>query len=106
MGLYDLAGKVFADFVAGDDGTQTIAEQFRDCTRSAAAYGWVEHQGAAGNDVIEAKAQFFVPVDAPARQVDVPALEDQGTRLDDVPAFFAVARGFVDKLQLLAAQDR
>ncbi len=106
MGLHDLAGEMFADLVAGDDGTEMVAKQLRDSTRSTGAYGWVEHLGAAGNDVIETKAQFFVPVDAPARQVDVPALEDQGTRLNDVATLFAVASSFVDKLYLLAAQYR
>src|SRR6266567_1913424 len=106
MGLHDLTGEVFADLVAGDGGTEMVAEEFRDCTRSTGAYGWVEHLGAAGNDVIEAKAQFFVPVEAPARQVDVPALKDQGARLNHVAALFAVASSFVDKLYLLAAQYR
>ena len=102
MGLDCLPWEVQADAVAGDDCFKMVAQLFG-CSRRPVACDWcMEHFGTAWDDVVEAKASFFVPVDTPAVEIDVSALEDEWAWLDHEAPFLTVTGCPVTELELLA----
>src|SRR5437899_1896845 len=105
MGLYNLSREVLADTIAGNNGVKAIAQLFWRAQGPTGCNGFGEDGNAAWNDVVQAKTQLLIPVDAPAREVNVTALVYEGARFDDMTTLFAIVRCTVMKFQLLATLD-
>src|SRR5258708_35856596 len=105
MGLYNLSRKVLANTIASDNGVKAIAQLFGGSHGTSVSNGFGEDGDAARDDVVQAKTQLLIPVDAPAREVNVAALVYEGARFDNMTTLFAIVRWTGMKFQLLATLD-
>src|SRR5579885_1704146 len=66
----------------------------------------MQHFRTAWHNIVQAKMQLFIAINAAPDEIDVPLLENQALRVNDVTTLLSLIRGAVDKLQLLALPNR
>jgi hypothetical protein len=98
--------KVFADFVARDDGAEPVAQGIGSWSRALFGAGRGQNTSGPWQNAIQAKRELLSPVQAPAAQIDMALPKDQWLWLNHMTALFAIARSAVGKFELLAQADR